>query len=269
MELAFMHFYALVFILIVLPATGRGQYLMLPGNSSGILDSSWMDPVHLAENPAAASGIASLQCGLFAARFKDVKGLSFLSLAVAVPLGKLVSGIVLQHTGSYGYQQNDIDLVLSKNLGALSVGIIFHSRFISVQSIGGYHSMDVGVGFAKTSGQLSFGASVIGIGLAKEQGPGIQTQVVKVGSQCLFKVSSVVSIGILGSKRTGQLVSIQPAIFYRARIINFSMGDDTLRSNVFLLTGWVFKACEVRMLLGYQANLGLINGTELLYKRAR
>ena len=128
--------------------------------------------------------------------------------------------------------------------------------------------MNIGVGFTKTSGQLSFGASVTGIGLAKEQG-GAQTQVVKVSSQCLFNVSPVVSIGVVGSKQTGQTVSIQPAIFYRAGVINFSMGFDTAGSRVFLLTGWLFKTCEVRMQLGYQASMGLINGVEFLYKRAR
>ena len=129
--------------------------------------------------------------------------------------------------------------------------------------------MNVGVGVMKTSGQLSFGASVRGIGLGKTEEIMGRVQHVNVSSQCLFKVSNLVSLAILASKETGNPVSIQPAIFYQAGPINFSMGFDSLANTLFLLTGWVFKTCEVKIMFGYQANLGILNGMEWLYKRSR
>ena len=117
-----------------------------------------------------------------------------------------------------------MNLILGKDLGVLSLGFVFHSSFISVQSIGGYHTMNVGVGIIKTSGQLSFGASVRGIGLGKEQEIMGKVHQFKVSSHCLFKVSDLVSLGILGSKEMGNSISIQPAGYYQGGMVKFSMG---------------------------------------------
>ena len=251
------------------PAVGFSQQSILRGNPCGIMDSAWLDPLNLTENPAAAATISSTQVAVSAGRFKDVKGLNFISAAFATPFKKLVAGLVIHHTGSFGYQQSDVNLVLGKDLGFINLGIVFHSNFISVQTIGGYHTMHIGVGIMKTSGQLSFGTSLRGIGLGKDRDILGEVHHFKVSSHCLFKVSDVVSLAILGSKETGNPVSIQPAVYYQAGVINFSMGFDSLANSLFLLVGWEFKACEVKMMLGYQSNLGILNGVEWLYKRSR
>ena len=258
---------ALLFIMIHL--SGFCQHGTFNGNPCGSMDSSWFDPLNTTENPAVLNNINSIQLGVYAGRFKDVKGLNFMSAAFAVPIKKLVAALVLHNTGSYGYQQTDLNLLLAKDLEVVSLGVAAHSKFISVQSIGGYNSISVGIGLNKTSGQLCFGFSVSGLTVSKEKGIGGAGHSSKISSQCLYKASNVVSIGVLGSKESGQPVSIQPAIFYRAGVLNFSMGFDTLRNSLFIKTGWIFKSYEVKMMLGYQATLGLSNGAELLYKQIK
>jgi hypothetical protein len=269
MELAGMNSWMFALVIVTFPTVGFSQQSSLPGNPSGTMDSTWLDPLNLTENPAAVATLSSMQCGVFAGRFNDVKGLNFISAAFAMPVKKLAAGLVIHRLGSFGYQQSDVNLVLGKKLGSISLGIVFHSKFISVQSIGGYHTISVGVGVMKTSGQLSFGTSVRGIGLGKSQEIMGGIQHYNVSSQCLFKVSDLVSLGILASKETSNPVSIQPAGYYQAGAINFSMGFDSLANSLFLLVGWRFKTCEVKIMLGYQANLGILNGMEWLYKRSK
>jgi hypothetical protein len=256
-------------VVVVFPCIGFSQQRTLLGNPCGIMDSTWLDPLNLTENPAAPATIGSMQCAVSAGRFKDVKGLNFISAAFVMPVKKLVAALVIHRTGSFEYQQSDVNLLLGKNLGSICLGIVFNSTFISVQSIGGYHTMNFGVGIMKTSGELSFGASVRGIGLGEGQEMVGRLQHFRVSSHCLFKVSDLVSLAILGSKETGNPVSIQPAVYYKAGVINFSMGFDSMSNSLFLLVGWGFKAYEVKIMLGYHANLGIVNGMEWLYKRSR
>ncbi|HSB93093.1 MAG TPA: hypothetical protein VLC28_08255, partial [Flavitalea sp.] len=239
------------------------------GNPCGTMDSSWIDPLNATENPAVLTNIHAIQLGVYAGRLKDVKGLNFLSAAFAVPIKKLAAALVLHNTGSYGYQQTDLNLLLAKDLEVISLGLALHSKFVSVQSIAAYNSISVGIGLKKTSGQLCFGVSISGLSLSKGKGISGIGHTNKISSQCLYRASNVVSIGVIGSKEFGQPVSIQPAIFYRAGVINFSMGFDTLRNSFFINTGWIFRAYEVKMIFGYQATLGLSSGAELLYNRSK
>jgi hypothetical protein len=267
-EIALMNWCRVALLLIIFPACGMTQST-LRGNACSTLDSTWLDPLNFTENPAAITNVSSIQFGVFAGQYKDIRGLNFLSTGFAMPFRKLVVGIVIHHTGTSGFQQTDLNLLLAKNLGDISIGMIFRSELVSVQSIGGYFTPGVGLGVTKTSGQLIFGASVNGIGLMKHDAFPGQIRRIRVSSQSLFRISDLVSVGLLASKQTDQQISIQPAVYYRTAAINFSVGFDSYGSNVFLLTGWMYKGYECKMLLGYQANLGLINGVELLYKQRR
>jgi hypothetical protein len=246
---------------------GVAQQATLLGNPCAIMDSAWLDPLNLAENPSAVSVIRSVQAGIFAGRYNEVKGLNVMSFAIALPVSEVGVGLVVHHTGTAGYQQNEVNLLMAKKLGQFSLGIIFRSEIISIRSVGGYHSIDCGLGFMKSSGQLNFGASVTGIGLQKKEQLAGRTRRLRASSQCLFKVSGIVAIGILASKETEHSILIQPAVYYRAGNLNFSVGFDTYNSHYFLLTGWIHKRYECKIMLGYQANLGVNSGVEFLYKR--
>jgi hypothetical protein len=258
----------LLFYLLLFPVAAFGQGVFL-GNPSGALDSAWIDPLNFTENPASSAAVSSPQAGLLAGQFKDVKGLNFFSAGVAIPIKKIVIAVVINHFGTSGYQQNNINVLMSKNLGAINIGLMFRCELIAVESVDEYALINFRAGITKAAGQLTFGASLHGIGSTTKQENATQIQRLKVSSQCLFRVSSLVSFGLSGSKQAGQSVSIQPAIYYRAGFINFSLGFDSYSNNIFLLTGCQYKGYEFKMMLGYQATLGLINGAEVLYKRSR
>ena len=95
-----MNLWMLALVVVIFPAVGFSQQSSLLGNPCGIMDSTWLDPLNLTENPAAVATISSLQSGVFAGRFKDVNGLNFISAAFAIPVKKLVAGLEIHHTGS-------------------------------------------------------------------------------------------------------------------------------------------------------------------------
>ena len=261
-----MNWCSLAIFFSIFPGIGIAQQEILLGNPCGTMDSAWLDPLNFTENPAVITNITSSQVGVFVGRYKDIKGLNFLSAGYAMPFKNLSLGLIAFHTGTSGYQENEINLLLAKNLGNVNIGVMCKTELISVQSFGVYKSIQIGVGVTRNFGPLVLGCSIGEIGLKKAEGIAQQFKGFKVSSQCLYRISNLVSVAILGSKQPGQLISIQPAIYYRTGVINCSLGFDSSGGNVFILTGWIFKGYEVKMILGYQPILGLIHGVEFLHK---
>src|SRR4051812_21862301 len=120
-----MNLRGMMVLLLLSPITGFAQQLML-GNPCGAMDSSWLDPLNFTENPAACTAVSSLQLGIFGGQYRDVKGLNFFSAAFVMPLKNLAVGVVLHHNGTTGYQYNKLNILLAKNLGELSIGVMFN-----------------------------------------------------------------------------------------------------------------------------------------------
>jgi len=243
-----------------------GQQSLFLGNASAILDTSLSDPLNYPVNPAAITNRGSLHGGMFAGKYQGVEGLNFLSGCIAVPLGRSALAFSIFHAGTVGMQENEISLMMAHDLGTVSIGINVSSNLVTVATIGGSASIDVGVGITKTSGQLRLGVAFSHIRMRQGELQRYETKGVSVGLQALFNISELVAVGITASRSPGQAASLQPALFYKAGVLDLSIGFEVSSGSMHLLTGWGLKRLQLKLLIGYQPALGLLQGAQFLYK---